>query len=187
MYVANANHGVSKPRASAPALREVLARCEPPGQDASLAAAQAILEALPVSAFIVDGAGRTLVANARGRGERAEGALDIRQIVEGRGDPAAVTLHPLPAGADGGARTLVLRRNPVASVAARIARAAALWDLTPCQTDVLSLLVHGEANKAIATARGCAVRTVEVHVTGLLAKSGTVSRAELVARFWTLG
>ena len=189
MYVANANHEVSETPASAPALREVLARREPLTKEASLAAATplAILDALPVSAFIVDDAGLIILANARGRRDLAEGRLDVRYLLDGHADSASVTAHPLPAAADGGARTLVLRSDPLASVATRITRATALWKLTAQQAKVLGLLVNGDANKTIAAARGCAVRTVEVHVTGVLQKSGTISRAELIARFWTMG
>jgi DNA-binding CsgD family transcriptional regulator len=193
MYAAKANHEVFEPPASAPALRDVRGRVEPltreVSSEASVATATslAILDALPASAFIVDGAGRVLLANARGRSELDEGMLDLAHALEGHASSASLTVHPLPAGADGGARTLVLRSDPPDAVATRVTRVAALWKLTRHQANVLALLAHGEANKTIAATRGCAVRTVEVHVTSILKKSGTVSRAELIARFWTLG
>jgi DNA-binding CsgD family transcriptional regulator len=191
MYVARAKHEGAEPPASGPALRDLLlARSEPVSRDreASVPAATllSILDALPVSACIVDGAGHVVLANARGRRAIAEATLDVRSVLEGEADPASVTIHALPAGVDGGARTLLLVSEPVASVATRLARAAARWKLTTCQARILGMLVHGEANKTIAAASGCAVRTVEVHVTAALKKSGTLSRAELIARFWTL-
>jgi DNA-binding NarL/FixJ family response regulator len=44
--------------------------------------------------------------------------------------------------------------------------------------------VQGTPNKTIAATLGCSVRAVEVHVTALLDKTQTGSRAELGARFW---
>lgn len=169
-------------------MRELVARSEPLGRDWSVAAATAlaIVEALAVSAFIVDGAGRVVLANTPARRALAEGTLDVRHVLEGRADSPPFTVRALPAAADGDARTLVLLSEPEPSVASRIARAAALWKLTTCQVKIFELLVHGEANKRIADEVGCATRTVEVHVTGILKKSGTLSRAELIARFWTL-
>lgn len=63
-------------------------------------------------------------------------------------------------------------------------RAGALWDLTDRQRQVLALLVRGKSNKEIASELQCAERTVEIHVTHLLRKSGAVSRAMVTARFW---
>jgi DNA-binding NarL/FixJ family response regulator len=61
------------------------------------------------------------------------------------------------------------------------------WQLTERQAEVLALLVEGGSNKDIATALGCALRTVELHVSALLEKSGHPSRASIVASFWTRG
>lgn len=189
MYVANTNHGSFEPPPSAPALRDVLARREPsPADDAGVATATllAVLETLPFAAFVVAGNGQVLLANTRGRRELEADALDVRRCLEAQRGSEHVIVHPLPHGADGGARVLVLRSDPVAAAAVRIARAAEEWQLTRHQTAVLGLLVHGEANKTIAERRKCSLRTVEVHVSGLLKRSGTACRAELIARFWTL-
>jgi DNA-binding NarL/FixJ family response regulator len=59
------------------------------------------------------------------------------------------------------------------------------WGLTARQTETLSWIVRGLANKEIAGHLGCQLRTVEAHVTALLEKSGADSRTELIARFWT--
>lgn len=59
------------------------------------------------------------------------------------------------------------------------------WHLTHRQSEVLRLLVRGEPNKSIAESAGCSVRTIEQHVSALLTKSGSESRLELAARFWT--
>jgi DNA-binding NarL/FixJ family response regulator len=59
------------------------------------------------------------------------------------------------------------------------------WSLTPRQTEVLDLLVRGHPNGPIAEQLGCSERTVEIHVTELLRRSGTGSRGVLIAAFWS--
>src|SRR5882672_11149903 len=54
--------------------------------------------------------------------------------------------------------------------------------LTAREQEVHGLLREGLANKAIADALGCSVRTVEFHITNLMRKVGVSSRLELVAR-----
>lgn len=51
-------------------------------------------------------------------------------------------------------------------------------DLTRRESDVLSLLARGMSNKQIATQLGLGLRTVESHVSNLLAKLGLASRTE---------
>jgi DNA-binding CsgD family transcriptional regulator len=58
------------------------------------------------------------------------------------------------------------------------------WDLSRRQIEVLRLLAEGKSNKEMAGALDCAEDTVELHVTQLLTKSQTTTRAELMARFW---
>ena len=54
--------------------------------------------------------------------------------------------------------------------------------LTAREQEVLGLLSEGRANKEIADALGCSVRTVEFHISNLLRKVGASSRLELIAR-----
>jgi len=54
-------------------------------------------------------------------------------------------------------------------------------ELTPREQQVLGLLGEGRANKEIADALGCSVRTVEFHISNLLRKVGASSRLELIA------
>ncbi len=56
------------------------------------------------------------------------------------------------------------------------------WDLTPRERAVLTHLARGASNKEIAAHLGCASRTVEVHVSRILRKSGAGGRSELIAR-----
>jgi DNA-binding CsgD family transcriptional regulator len=73
---------------------------------------------------------------------------------------------------------------PKDSLEARLAACRERWGLSERQTQVLGQLVGGASNKELSTALGCAVNTVENHVSALLHRAGCSSRGELVARFW---
>lgn len=66
----------------------------------------------------------------------------------------------------------------VASVCAKV------WSLTPRQTQVLELVIDGQSNKTIAQALSCSTKTVELHVSAILAKTNSVSRTGLVGLAW---
>jgi len=70
-------------------------------------------------------------------------------------------------------------------LAARMPRAAKAWGLTERQVRVLGHVVLGLSNKEIAALLQCAERTVEIHVTEILRRSATASRAMVTARFWS--
>jgi DNA-binding NarL/FixJ family response regulator len=55
--------------------------------------------------------------------------------------------------------------------------------LTKRERTVLGELCRGLSNKEIALEIGCSVKTVEFHVSNILRKTGTPSRARLVATF----
>jgi DNA-binding NarL/FixJ family response regulator len=57
-------------------------------------------------------------------------------------------------------------------------------ELTAREVEVLVCLRDGMANKQIARALGISVRTVTVHVSNLLRKTGTTSRTE--AALWAV-
>jgi DNA-binding CsgD family transcriptional regulator len=57
--------------------------------------------------------------------------------------------------------------------------------LTLRQAEVLAHVAVGMSNRAIATALGCAEKTVEVHVTTILARIRRPNRAAVAAWFWT--
>lgn len=80
---------------------------------------------------------------------------------------------------------VVLAPEPAVS-SDHAAKAARAWRLTKRELDVLVIAAQGEANKAIAEKLGCALGTVAVHMGAILRKSALESRAQLVARFWTL-
>lgn len=77
---------------------------------------------------------------------------------------------------------LVLDRG-VARRLTRRGRSASLTGagLTPREADILPLLARGRSNKQIATELRLGLRTVEGHVSSVLAKLGVSSRAEAVA------
>lgn len=60
-----------------------------------------------------------------------------------------------------------------------------LGAITPAEAKVLSLLRHGASNRGIAQALVLSTRTVEGHVSSLLAKTGCRNRTQLT--LWSLG
>jgi DNA-binding CsgD family transcriptional regulator/PAS domain-containing protein len=161
-----------------PALHKRL-RIERRLRDAELyrAGLEAALEALPVPAFVVRPNGAVAHANDSGRAAYdvslsaalAEGSADGYEAtpIVVRGEPAAA---------------LIVRTAAPRDLPARLAEATTHWKLTRRQSEVLALVARGDANKLIAAKLGCALRTVEVHVTALLCRAGCDNRTELVAR-----
>ncbi len=62
--------------------------------------------------------------------------------------------------------------------------AAPLGVITPAEAKVLALLCRGESNRGIAQALVLSPRTVESHVSSLLAKTGCRNRTQLT--LWSL-
>jgi DNA-binding CsgD family transcriptional regulator len=60
-------------------------------------------------------------------------------------------------------------------------RAASRFELTPRQREVAQLITRGASNKEISVRLGCAERTVELHVTLLLRKTGATNRTQLAS------
>jgi DNA-binding CsgD family transcriptional regulator len=145
------------------------------------------LEALPRAAMVVNARGELQFANALARslGERDLPALiaRLRDGVEGRGADFALTPLVTPGP---GRYFLAIEAQPPRDLAPHLSAATAAWDLTPREAETLGLLVEGLSNKAIAARLACAHRTVEVHVSRLLAKSDSDSRSQLIARFWAV-
>ena len=168
------------------------------------AANHAALEALPAAAFMLDARGRIAHANSAGAAlldlDRAgiRGALgdSLRGSLRDSyaspvsptpsGSRASVAFEVIKIGGAGLTGFLAIMRASPADPLPRLARAASKWALTRRQVEVLAQLVIGHANKTIAATLECAEATVEIHVTALLRRSETRSRAELVARFWTM-
>jgi DNA-binding CsgD family transcriptional regulator len=144
---------------------------------------QVALDHIGSPAFVTDGGGRPVYSNGIGARlfdrdpagmtknlQRRLTARDVREIT-------APGLRP----------HWFVVLSPEADVPdERVARAALQWKLTKRQGEVLALAVKGEANKTIASLLGCAVATVEVHMSAILRKTALDNRAQLVSRFWTL-
>jgi len=111
--------------------------------------------------------GRTLLSRAYRRAQRL--MLRFQLGSESDGTPVSIVV---------GAPDL----DPMAS---RLDRAIVEWKLTPRQAEVLNLIVAGRTNKEIGQALACADNTIELHVTRLLRKTGTASRTQLIAAFWS--
>lgn len=152
---------------------------------------QGILESVAGMAFVVENDGTLVYANANGRRQLRLG-FDVSQALASSrsGTDPTVTAYPFFVPDFGGHTLLVVALRtgltPLRSdTNARLAAAARLWHLTRKQSDVLALVVHGHSNKSISERFGCALRTVEAHVSSLLTKLEVESRCALVARFWT--
>ncbi|MFG2061611.1 LuxR C-terminal-related transcriptional regulator [Micromonospora sp. NPDC048871] len=123
-------------------------------------------------------------------GSAADPGLVHRVWQHTGGNPYALTeLLAAHAGADP-ATLLAAGVSDVAVVpAARIADGpdspvAATVELTGREVEVLDCLVAGMSNKQVARALGISVRTVTVHVSNLLRKTGAASRTE--AALWAV-
>jgi DNA-binding CsgD family transcriptional regulator len=88
--------------------------------------------------------------------------------VEGGGGPDELTREPLP-------EPLRLPVQPPSAPSA---------ELTGREIEVLSCLAEGMSNKQVARSLGISVRTVTVHVSNLLRKTGSASRTE--AALWAV-
>jgi DNA-binding CsgD family transcriptional regulator len=154
------------------------------------AALAAALDAIPGEAFIVRGLGAVVrAANARGRQALDAGRVGVRArlvdaIRRGPGGRGALVARLRAVGT--GVHHLVVLGPAEPGLGERLVLAGARWRFTPRQREVLAHLARGRSNRTIATELGCAERTVEVHVHALLDRCGATSRAELVARFWSL-
>ncbi|MQM27026.1 ATP-binding protein [Glycomyces albidus] len=75
------------------------------------------------------------------------------------------------------------RRDAAAALLDSLSRTPMTEALTARETEVLQAAAQGASNRQIAAALGISQRTVEVHMSRLLAKTGSASRTELVARY----
>jgi DNA-binding CsgD family transcriptional regulator len=149
-------------------------------------ALQATLEAMGQPAYVVTGTGRVAHANSAGQARLAQNEAHVRQALRSylRGEPTSEALSFTPLSLPGTpAHFLAIEQGGTARTFSRMNSMSASWGLTARETEVLGRLVRGESNKAIAVRLGCAERTVEVHVTRILAKAQVESRSALLAKF----
>jgi DNA-binding CsgD family transcriptional regulator len=105
----------------------------------------------------------TAVRSAHRTAERL-GATSLRREVEGLARRARIDLAPPPAADQATPRG-----------------AAGPFGLTPREREVLALLADGRSNPQIAEALFISVKTVDTHVSNILAKLGVASRGEAAA------
>lgn len=110
----------------------------------------------------------------------------VRDILRHKGathlDPRGEGFECTPVHAPGApVHYLIVRSGLSAQLDARVTAFARRHALTPRQSQVLSLVVRGRSNKAIAAELGCSLRTVELHVSSILRATACDSRAELAA------
>ncbi len=147
---------------------------------------EAALEAIAAPAFVVRGA-QILHTNPRGATLLAEDPARVRAAL---GDGPADPQHPqravrfTPAGGDHDL-TVAVVPDLTGDALRRAGTVGRRWGLTPRQAAVLALVAQGGSNRGVAEALGCSEKTVELHVSALLAKTRCESRSQLVAAFWT--
>lgn len=148
------------------------------GLHAALAAA---LDAIPTAALVLDPAGAVVAANRAGLLREAEARRElgrVRPVGESAGDWTVTKIA-----ADGTAdQWFAVARDEAPKGASAASAAAASWDLTPRQAEVLALALDGLPTRVIAARLGASTRTIEVHLGAIYAKAGVASRSELIAR-----
>ncbi len=143
----------------------------------------AALEAIPSPAFVVRLPATVLQANVRGRSLLASDRDRILGLVRSTTPPPR---GPIRFAIDSAPEHVVMVVHDLEGDArSRLDAVTRRWGLTPRQSAVLALVAQGESNRAVAGRLGCSEKTVELHVSALLAKTRCLSRSQLVASFWT--
>lgn len=154
----------------------------------------AAMEAVPYPAYLVDAAARVVATNAlarqtlkdRNRTTQARLGEILRSVLVqprratlcevGDATVSVVSAPMCPV------HYLIIERPATASLERRVAGATRNWGLTNRQRDVLRWVAEGEPNKEIASRLACSVRSVEYHISGILARAGLRSRAGLMSK-----
>jgi DNA-binding NarL/FixJ family response regulator len=149
----------------------------------AIAALGAALEAIPSPAFLLRHPSSVLHANSRGRSmlntERDRVLALLRTVSPSTRGTARFPIESAPD------HNLVVLHDLERDAQARLGTVSRRWGLTPRQSAVLELVAQGDSNRGVASRLGCSEKTVELHVSALLAKTHCTSRAQLVASFWT--
>ena len=151
----------------------------------ALAALDQALALLPSAAYVVQGRGRIVHANPTGKLRLGQDGRGVRERIEAslRGLDRTGVLRVIPLAARGApGYALVIEREAMPMSSADPDALSQKWGLSPRQAEVFQWLLRGYANKSIAAELQCSARTVEQHVTALLAKAGVNSRAELIVQ-----
>lgn len=183
-------HQIALLAALVPDIRQRLAVERQLAQGGRYALLDATLEAVASASFVLTSRGNIRHANAAGRAllqrERRELHGELRAACHARTPTGRWDVTPTSTRAGSVEYLVRLRASADTQLHARVAHAAARWGLTPRQRDVLAKLAEGRTNVNIGATLGISERTVEVHVTALLAKAQVGSRAELLATLFTI-
>jgi DNA-binding CsgD family transcriptional regulator len=146
------------------------------------------LEALPSAGYLVSQGGQVLHANAAGLAALAREPDALRQALRAALDAPGLEAQGFRLtrveAAGQQPSYVAVQEGAGAEAMARVDRMAQRWGLTARQREVLAGLARGHSNRALAQVLGCAEKTVEVHVSAVLEKSGVGSRAALLAQLW---
>ena len=146
-------------------------------------ALEALLAELPGPALLVDSAATVVLGNAAGLSllvgaEDAALPAVLSAAANGEKNPLGLTVR---AGPSRTGLLLMVAREPVDQRQRRADSAARRWSLTRRQTQVMGELVLGRGNKEIGERLTCSHKTVELHVTAILAAAGVSSRSALLS------
>jgi DNA-binding NarL/FixJ family response regulator len=144
-------------------------------------ALQSVLEEIALPALLVDGA-TVVLCNAAAQGllSRTGPEADAAVAAAARGEPNPLGLS-VHAGPSENGLLLLVARQEVDLRTRRGQTASARWSLTKRQSQVLSEMILGRGNKDIAERLSCSPKTIELHVSAILAAAGVASRAELLS------
>lgn len=183
-HVASVLAGAAEAVMSRPALVEPIGDDLPGDLDHIAAAALgAALEAISSPAFVVRVPATVLHANARGRSLLASERERVLGLLRATTPSSRGAVRfPIEAAPD---HSVIVIRDLESDARSRLAAVTRRWGLTPRQSAVLAQVAQGESNRTVAGRLGCSEKTIELHVSALLAKTRCASRSRLVASFWT--
>jgi DNA-binding CsgD family transcriptional regulator len=149
------------------------------------------LQSIASAALIIDADGAVLQANDVARSMLDAPAATLREdlgsIARSKGDHPDWSISSIETNGRNTTMLVVSRHPNTADLAGgRLALAERRWQLSPQQSRVLAKVADGTPNRTIAAMLEISERTVEAHVTALLAKAEVENRAELVAKLWTM-
>jgi DNA-binding NarL/FixJ family response regulator len=151
----------------------------------AFAALDAAMEAIASAAFLVTEGGDVVQSNAAGRAAIGARSGDVRRalleaIAASARGRESLTFQLTRVVTTGSPVHLLAVARAAATTRDLAVSAAARWGLSPRQANVLSWLVEGATNARIGAELGISERTVEVHVTAILARAQCLTRASLI-------
>jgi DNA-binding CsgD family transcriptional regulator len=146
------------------------------------AALDVAMESLASAAFLVSSRGTPLAVNTAARRAFDADPQGVRsQLVHAVRCPrTSEAFRIVPVSARGSPPSYLVIGRAAPDTHARVQRAAQAWGLTRRQHDVLALVADGHSNARVAADLNISDRTVEVHLTAIMARAQVASRAALV-------